>query len=112
LLAEQRIVVDLGDAKDRKPQRLAGDGAPVRAAAANLAVPLDDGDRFALFHRLHGGPFAAGAGANYDDVEFLVRNGGHGGSTTSPKRKRGSAGVPRLRFGLVCLFLRGRWRPV
>ena len=39
------LLFDLGHLKDGEPQGLAGNGAPVRAAAADLRQPLDDGDR-------------------------------------------------------------------
>jgi hypothetical protein len=69
-LAVERIVVRIRHAVDRVPQGLAGDGALVRATAADLVVLLDDGHVLAELAGLHRGPFAAGAGA--DDHEIVL----------------------------------------
>jgi hypothetical protein len=46
----------------------------VRACAADLGISLDDSDRLALFDGLHGGAFAAGSAADYDDIEMRLRH--------------------------------------
>ena len=63
-------MVRIGHPVDGIPERLAGDGALMRATAADLVVLLDHGHVLAELAGLHRGPFAAGTGA--DDHEIVV----------------------------------------
>ena len=66
---QQWVAARIAQRLHRMAQRLARDRAPVRAAAADLGVPLDDGDALAILRSHHGCAFAGGAAADDDDVE-------------------------------------------
>ena len=65
------LLTMLGHLVDGVAQRLAGDRAPVGAAAADLGESLHGRDALAVLHGLHRGPLAAGAAADDHDVEGL-----------------------------------------
>jgi hypothetical protein len=93
---EQRVVAEVVDGADGLAQRLAGDRGPVGAAAADVAVLLDDGDLLAVLGGAHGGTLAAGAGAEDDDVELLRGLCGHEDCLSGARAQRA---VMRIRPG-------------
>ena len=73
VLAEQHVVVHFRHLEDGETERLAGDGASMSAISANRAFAFDDRDASTVFHGLHRGSFAAGAGTDHNDIIFLNR---------------------------------------
>ena len=65
------LVEVAGEVEDRLPHRLAGDRAGVGADPAHHLLLLDEGHAFAGLGALDGGPLAARAGADHDEVVAL-----------------------------------------
>jgi hypothetical protein len=71
-LSEDGGGIDIHQPVDGCSQGFAGDCAKVGACAADPRHAFDGADSFTLFGCLHGGTFAARAGADNDDVELFV----------------------------------------
>ena len=74
-VAERRAGVEFQHPVNGVAQRLGRDGAPMGAAAADQMVFFDCRHRFPFLGGFHGGPFAAGTGANHNDIIILVVHG-------------------------------------
>lgn len=83
---EQGIAAVVRQHLDVVAQRLAGDGPPMRAAPAHLAVSLDDGDPLPGLGELHGRTLAGGPGADDDGIEGFYGHGRCGGRVGFGKR--------------------------
>jgi len=55
------------------PQRFAGNGTPVCAAATDFGITLYQRNFLFMFGAIHGGTLARGATANNNDVKLVCR---------------------------------------
>ena len=67
------IVVGLGHLEDGIAKRLAGNG-PQMHGSSDQGIAFDHGNRLAELGRLHGRAFAAGSGADDNEVVFRFHN--------------------------------------
>ncbi len=63
MVAVERVLVKFDNTADCVTERFRGDGAPVRTAAADIMVALNNRYPGSLFNEAHGCAFAAGTGA-------------------------------------------------
>ena len=74
-LSNEWVTQGIGDLGNGKPQRLAGNGVPVRAPATDFAVPFHQDHITPRFGQLHGGTLTAGSGTYDDNIRLAMRHG-------------------------------------